>query len=68
MTAPDPNCPHCKGRGWYEGPGSDVNFGPGTEFYPCYACTTLEPMPRWAKLLLGIVLGLLFALFIGGFR
>lgn len=68
MTKYDSKCPACQGRGYYEAPSSDLNFGPSMELYPCALCTPVEPMPRWAKVLLGTVCALAGALLLGSVR
>ena len=37
------DCPLCKGRGWYEGPSHDPNFGWQVGPTPCLDCNPVDP-------------------------
>lgn len=60
VKAPDPQCPVCKGRGWFQVPTISVEFGPQSDMHPCPDCNPVEPPS--ARDLIFIVLGILLIL------
>jgi hypothetical protein len=58
---PDPQCPVCKGLGWYQGP-SYGNFAPEIDIFPCPDCNEAEPIGRTGCLLAVAFLAIVIAL------
>jgi hypothetical protein len=68
LQTPDPDCPICRGRGWYEGPTYDPHFGWQTGPTPCLDCNPVEPPTRSEVLLLAFAFIALFVLMLWGAR
>jgi len=66
MSRPNPKCLICRGRGWFKGQGSDINFGPGTEIYPCLECNPTIPPTRGEIAFLAFAFVFLFVLMLVG--
>lgn len=64
--APNPTCPVCQGRGWFETPYYS-DFAPSTQVIPCPDCNPVEPMGRTGCALAVAIFAALIALVAWGF-
>ena len=64
---PDPQCPLCKGIGWYESP-SYGNFAPRIDVYPCPDCNKVEPIGHTGCLLTVALLAVAIVVMVWGSR
>ncbi len=65
MSKPNPYCPTCSGRGWYEGPYYG-NLQPSIEKMACPECNVLSKPTRAELVFLAFGFAVLFVLMIMG--
>lgn len=67
IKTPDPQCPVCRGTGWYESP-SYGNFAPQIDIFPCPDCNEVEPIGRTGCLLAVALLAVVIVVMVWGAR
>lgn len=65
MSRPNPYCPTCRGRGWYEGPYYG-NLKPSVEMLVCEDCNTVGKPSRWELVFIGFCFVVFFVLMLVG--
>jgi len=64
MTAPNPRCPICQGRGWFETGLFELEDDP----QPCPDCNPVRPLRRSDFLLICTLIAMMFGLAVWGGR